>query len=125
MEKLDIESTFNNPGVLFDPDNDIFELNGHSLPEDVKEVFEPVIEYIDNYFPTLSKAIEFNFRIDYFNTASAKIIQEIFYRFQKMNNNGANISVNWFYDFDDIDMREAGKDFADLFTIPFKMIPND
>ncbi len=125
MEKLKIASTFNDPGVLFDPENDIFELHGHSLPEDVKEVYEPIIAWIDKNFPQIDKKIEFNFRIDYFNTASAKIIQEIFFRFQKMNNEGSDININWYYDFDDSDMRDAGKDFADLFSIPFKMIPND
>ena len=125
MEKLEINSTFNNPGIIFDPDNDHFEMHGHSLPEDVKEVYEPVIAWIDEYFPQIEKKIMFEFKIDYFNTASAKIIQEIFYRFQKMNDLGADINVNWYYDFDDTDMREAGKDFADLFTIPFNLIPND
>ena len=125
MEKLKIESTFNNPGVFFDPDNNRYELHGHSLPEDVKEVYQPVIEWIDTNFPQINRKIELDFKIDYFNTASAKIIQEIFFKFQKMIDNGAEISVNWYYDFDDTDMREAGKDFADLFTIPFTMIPND
>ncbi|NOZ47871.1 MAG: DUF1987 domain-containing protein [Chlorobi bacterium] len=125
MDKLEIPSTFNNPGIILDPENEIYEFHGHSLPEDVKEVYEPVIAWIDEKFPIIDKKIEFEFKIDYFNTASAKIIQEIFYRFQKMNNDGADISVNWYYDYDDTDMREAGKDFADLFTIPFKMIPND
>ena len=125
MQKLEINSTFNNPGIIFDPDNDKYEVHGHSLPEDVKEVYEPIVKWIDENFPQIDKKIEFDFKIDYFNTASAKIIQEIFYRFQKFNKDGSDISINWYYDFDDTDMREAGQDFADLFSIPMNMIPNE
>ena len=49
MEILDIRGTTDTPKVLFDPDNNIFEISGRSLPEDVITFYQPVIEWLDDY----------------------------------------------------------------------------
>jgi SiaC family regulatory phosphoprotein len=74
MEKLYIKPSFKSPKIEFDPENNFYEIAGRSLPEDVTEIYEPVFEWVDKYIPELSEKIKLIFKIDYLNSASAKMI---------------------------------------------------
>ncbi len=49
MEALDIKATNDTPRVILDPENDIFEISGRSLPEDVVTFYQPVLDWLDDY----------------------------------------------------------------------------
>lgn len=60
--------------------------------------------------------------MDYFNTASSKMILEIFESLQELFDKGNDVSIEWYYMADDEDMEDAGQDYSDLVKIPFKFI---
>ena len=70
MEALDIRATNDTPKVLLDPENDIFEISGRSLPEDVVSFYQPVIDWLEDYKDALNDYTEFVFKYIYFNTAT-------------------------------------------------------
>ncbi|HDP54935.1 MAG TPA: DUF1987 domain-containing protein, partial [Bacteroidetes bacterium] len=41
MEVLNVKGSHETPEVIFDKDNAIFSITGKSLPEDVKEFYNP------------------------------------------------------------------------------------
>ena len=45
MDTIKINSTDDTPRVILDAENDIFEISGMSLPEDVNLFFEPILTY--------------------------------------------------------------------------------
>ena len=47
ISPLIIEKTTKTPQVIFDPANEIFEISGRSLPENVVKTYEPVLQWID------------------------------------------------------------------------------
>ena len=57
-------------------------------------------------------------KLEYFNTASSKIILDIFTAIEKIANDR---KVVWHYDKDDEDMLEAGEDYQALIMLPFAM----
>jgi hypothetical protein len=116
MTVLKIESTDDTPGVMFDKDNGIFEISGRSLPEDASSFFEPVIEWIENYKRDPNIQTEFTFKMEYFNTASSKFIQDIITSLEKME----NIKIVWCFQPDDENMEETGQEFSELVDIPFE-----
>jgi hypothetical protein len=77
MEVLSIIGTDDNPTILLDKSNGIFEISGRSLPEDSAEFFNPVCEWIANYRNSPNTSTNFVFKLEYFNTASSKFIQDI------------------------------------------------
>lgn len=125
MEKLHIIETDETPMVLLDADNLQFEFSGKSLPEDVTSFYGPVLDWIDDYADEMGdeEAI-FKFNLIYFNTASSKMILDIFMAIEGMVEDGKNVSVEWIYDEDDEDMEEAGEEYSDIVDVPFKMISN-
>lgn len=125
MEKLHIVETDETPMVLLDAANLQFEFSGKSLPEDVTSFYGPILDWIDDYADEMEgEEAVFKFNLIYFNTASSKMILDIFMAIEGMVEDGKNVSVEWIYDEDDEDMEEAGEEYADIVEVPFKMISN-
>ena len=80
METIKILGTDDTPHVILDPDNEIFEISGRSLPEDVTAFYEPVLTWLDEYAQNPNSKTVFTFRLVYFNTASSKLLLDILMR---------------------------------------------
>jgi len=122
MDKLIIEPTPKTPYVVFDPEEHKFEISGRSLPENVIKTFDPVLKWIDNNFGDLNTEINFDFKVDYLNSASAKMISLILTKLEDFYKDGQKITVNWFYNTDDDDILSEGKLLASLKKVPIKLI---
>ncbi len=122
METIKILGTDDTPHVILDPDNEIFEISGRSLPEDVTAFYEPVLTWLDEYAQSPNSKTVFTFRLVYFNTASSKLLLDILMKLEQMHEDGKNILVKWFYPEDDEDMQEAGEEYADIVDVPFEQV---
>lgn len=119
MDTLYMEETQETPKVIFNKKEGIFELSGRSLPEDSVEFFAPVIAWINEYAKAPNPSTVFAFKLDYFNTASSKLIHELLNALKDIK--GAKIE--WYYYEDDEDILDAGKEFAEQVNIPFDFKP--
>lgn len=122
MEPLDIRATNDTPKVLLDPEADIFEISGRSLPEDVVTFYQPVIDWLEEYRDEAKEYTEFVFKFLYFNTATSKLIQDILIRLEEIHEDGNKVKVLWYYDEDDEDMLDLGEEFSENVDIPFELI---
>ena len=120
MEPLSIEQTDDSPGVLLDPVDKLFEISGKSLPEDELEFYQPVLDWLRAYRKEPVANTAFNVRLIYFNTASSKMIMDIFLIFEDMVEEGHNVVIRWHSHQGDEDMQEAGKEFDDMIAVPFE-----
>lgn len=122
MNPLDIKATNDTPRILFDPENDIFEITGRSLPEDVVTFYQPVLEWLDEYSHHPNEKTEFIFKLIYFNTATSKLIQDILSKLEQIYQKGYDVKVIWFHEKDDEDMKELGEEFMEYVELPFEII---
>ena len=122
MEALDIRATNDTPKVLLDPKNDVFEISGRSLPEDVISFYHPVLDWLDEYKEDPLDFTEFVFKYIYFNTATSKLVQEILIKLEEIHEAGNKVQVVWFYEQDDEDMLDLGEEFSENVDIPFEII---
>jgi len=130
MKKLIIEQSSNSPKVILDPENRKFEISGESRPENVNELYMPILEWFDKFDMELSTEeylenkdqLEFNFNFEYFNSISAKFILDIFKKIGKLRAKDDGILVKWHYEKDDEDMLEVGKEMSRLVRFPFDYI---
>lgn len=119
MEPLRIEATVDTPGIILDPVNNVFEVSGKSYPEDTKEFYQVVLQWIDKYVEAPNSKTNFIFKLKYFNSSSYKPIFDILGKLETIKNGKGEIKVEWHYKKGDSDMLEAGEEFADLFDLPF------
>lgn len=122
MEVIKIVGTDDTPSVTFDVANEIFEISGRSLPEDVAAFYEPILEWIDQYSEEATGKTAFDFKLVYFNTASSKMLLDILLKLEEMYESGKDVLVRWHYPDDDEDMEEAGEEYADIVEVPFEQI---
>ncbi|MCG8476383.1 MAG: DUF1987 domain-containing protein [Cytophagales bacterium] len=116
MEIIKLEGTEDTPRILLDQKNGIFEISGRSLPEDSAEFYQPILEWLRAYSESANDKTEFVFKLEYFNTASSKLILDILTALEEVENS----SIVWCYHEDDEDMEEAGEEFSELVEIPFE-----
>ena len=116
MEIINLEGTEDTPKIILDRNNGIFEISGRSLPEDTAEFYKPVLEWLDGYAGTPNSETNFTFKLEYFNTASSKLILDILSKLEDIKGS----TVSWYYHEDDEDMEEAGSEFAELVEVPFE-----
>jgi CDP-glycerol glycerophosphotransferase (TagB/SpsB family) len=123
MEKLHIQKTDETPEVIFDPANNTFEMSGKSLPEDVTDFFDKVVSWLEEYAQNPNEETVFNFKLTYFNTATAKLIFDILNALEEILEKDKKIVVKWHYPEKDEDMKEAGKEYDELVELDFEHIP--
>lgn len=122
MEQLRIEGSSDIPEILLDYDKGRLEFSGRSLPEDVQEVYNPVLEWISRYIEHPQKQTHVVFKFDYFNTASSKKILDLLERIKEVHKNGNELKIDWYYMDSDEDMEDAGQSFSDFIEFPFNYI---
>ena len=116
MEILNLEGTEDTPKIILDKKNGIFEISGRSLPEDSAEFYRPVLEWIGKYAEGANPVTEFVFKLEYFNTASSKLILDVLSALEDIK----GMKILWYFLEDDEDMEEAGQEFSELVEIPFE-----
>jgi hypothetical protein len=132
MQKLYICPTKNSPEIIFSPEENIFLIRGTSSPEDVREMYYPVIEWTGIFIKdilhgkgavyTPDNPLILKVDLDYFNSSSAKFLLDIFNEMKMLNSAKIPFIIEWHYDEQDIDMFDAGQDMALLVETEFNYI---
>ena len=115
MNVLSLEPTDDTPKVVLDKSSQVFEISGRSLPEDSAEFYQPILDWLNAYKDNPNPSTEFIFKLEYFNTASSKLILDVLTCLEDLE--GA--SIIWYFYEDDEDMEEAGEEFSELVEVPF------
>jgi len=122
METIKIQGTEDTPKIILDAENEVLEISGRSLPEDVSSFYEPVINWLNEYAEKPNKKTILNFKLTYFNTASSKLLLDILMKLEEMHEKGHDVLIRWHYPEDDEDMEEAGEEYADIVDVPFEQV---
>ncbi len=126
MSELNIKSTNTTPEINYNSESGILEFIGKSLPTNSIEFYEPVFNWATNFFNSADVPTDFTleFKVDYYNTSSSKQIAKLF-RIIETSLASSIVTINWFYDEEDIDMLEAGQRFDKLMGVSFKFTINE
>ena len=124
MNSLKIEATTFTPEINFDIENNTLSFLKVSKPANAIDFYGPVFEFIDNFEKVkvkskIAKELVIDFNFDYFNTATAKIIYELLEKFKKIQKQGVNIIINWYYHPEDDDLLEEGEIMSESLDLPF------
>lgn len=128
MNPLIIAQTAATPKIHFDFSNKLFEIKGCSRPEDVRNFYLPIIDWLENFkleAPELEKPgspLVFNFKFDYFNSSSAKFLLDILVLINQIHQRGMAIKVAWHFDENDEDMKEVGEELSEVVDLPFEYL---
>lgn len=122
LSNLVIEGGVDTPAINFDAETGILSIEGKSFPPDIFAFYDKVLQWLKQYFKQPQKKTILKLKLDYFNTASSKILMDILYMLEEYYNKGVDILIEWYYQDDDEDMQETGEEYAQLVNVPFKNI---
>jgi hypothetical protein len=113
MKQMIIEATKNSPMVELNPEG-IMIIQGRSIIEDTISFYNPIIDWVKQ---CSSKKFTLEVRLEYMNTSSSKQVFTIL-KTIKDNFSVKDVYIKWYYEEDDEDMLDTGKDFESLIRIP-------
>ncbi|HYW94921.1 MAG TPA: DUF1987 domain-containing protein [Bacteroidales bacterium] len=122
MNVISIPATEDTPKISLDPENNIFEFSGRSLPEDVVSFYQPVLEWLDELEANPIDNMEIAFKLEYFNTASSKLILDILLKLNDIYLNDNPMKIKWYFMEMDVDLEEAGEEYSELIEMPFELV---
>jgi|SRR5208283_1936086 len=113
MNHIKIDATKNTPKVELNPEGKMI-IQGRSIKEDPSTFYHSIIDWI---LQCKSDTFMLEMRLDYLNTGSSKLI---FYMLNaiKKNFSRKKILIKWFYESDDEDMLDLGRDFESITNLP-------
>ncbi len=120
MNPLIIESTDTTLQVNLNKSTGVFEFSGRSRPEDIVRFFKPIFDWFKEYESDPNPETVVTFKMDYFNSSSAKVLLRFLVFIEDMFNKGINIRIKWCYVVNDDDMLETGEDYSTLIKVPFE-----
>lgn len=113
MENLYIEKTQYTPKIDFKTTGELV-IEGKSYPENTFEFYQPVVEWVENYFNAPQPKTTLSMEIIYFNSSSSKLFFDLLDIFEE-NKEKSEITIFWIYDQENESAKEAGEDFVEDF----------
>lgn len=124
MNRLEITEGGNTPYILFDSKSGVFKIEGKSFPEDSKEFYRPVIEWLEGYKSEMPVTFQFNFNLFYLSSSSIISVKQILMKLIEFQSKGTEVNIIWNYDEDDDDIKKTGEDYMKITKLPFKFKVN-
>lgn len=131
MEQLTINATEYTPEINLNPEERLFEFKGVSRPENAINFYTNIYNWFADYESSLKKivyagqdkfSITCNFYFTYFNSASSKMIYTILEILKGIKKLGFGLTINWYYDSGDDQMREDGEELSEAIELFFNLI---
>ena len=122
MEKLLLEGSNDKPKVNLDREKGYLFIGGSSLPENVLEVYVPILEWMNQYIIDPNPDTKIDFCFEYLNTASSQMIMRILEKCLELKSQCNTLNINWYYTAGDIDMRDFGQEMAEITNYPINII---
>ncbi len=118
-EPIIIEPASKTPEIIFDKENNIFQIRGRSITENAFEYYEPVKYWLTEYLKNPNKQTKLVLNFDYLNSSSLIQISHIIALLEKSFKKGADILLVWQYEEGDELIENTGIELNLISHIPF------
>jgi len=98
------------------------EMTGSSILPDPRKFFKPVVEWVEGYVQDPAEKTEITLKFEYIDTASVQQIFDVLNKFRQIPNFRTNVTVNWYFEFDDPELLEVGEIMEGRLQLNFNFI---
>jgi len=121
MEELRIQPTKNTPEIILTPEG-IIKIRGRSIHENAAAFYAPVEDWVSSYVMNPENVTSVDMALDYFNSASAKILISLLQKITYVALKHKKFIINWYYEEGDEDILERGEYFSSILDVPVNII---
>jgi histidinol phosphatase-like PHP family hydrolase len=122
MEFLHITATDKTPEIKLDFKTGDLSIHGRSIINQQPDFYNTLIQALDQYCANPAPVTIAHVQLDYFGDKSSKSLLEIFKRLESIHRKKSDVYINWYYSYEDKEMRETGEDYENLLNIPFRLV---
>ena len=125
MDSIRIKGSRDNPTIICDANEGLIEIKGVSIGEDpLVQIYNPIYNWLQEYQKNYQPETIVNIQLEYINTGSTRSLLLIFklLKTMQLENEDANIVINWYYKDNDEDMYETGENYEEMVKLPFNYI---
>ena len=122
MEDLKIEKRKDTLGIDFCRQSGVLSMHGTSYPENAFDFFQPIYDWLARYISEKAGPTTLNLRINYLNTSSSKCLFDVLEMLEEHHGKGGSVTVNWYYEKEDKDIRETGEELLEDLDLPYELL---
>ena len=120
MDNISIEPTKKSLEVECSPG--YFKLSGNSILSDPRKFFQPIVEWVDDYIKNPMDKTTVDLKLEYVDTASVQSVFDIMRLFKPVQDREKEVTVNFYFEFDDPELLELGEIMEGRLGIKFNFI---
>ncbi|MBS1637000.1 MAG: DUF1987 domain-containing protein [Bacteroidetes bacterium] len=117
-----IDQTNTTPYVEFDYNMGTLKISGKIISENPVEFFDRLDSMLEKYIQQSKPSFVANIHLDYFNSVSSKGFLKFLRKIISSRESIDRVDINWFYQKDDIELKEAGEDYSFILQYPFNIL---
>jgi hypothetical protein len=103
IKNIFIERTAKTPEVDFNQHTGDLILDGRSIPENAAKLYEPLMDWINNYIKSPRLTTNFRLKLEYFNTASSIWLAKMVNTLSKIKKEESVLIVHLYFDLEDFE----------------------
>lgn len=121
-DQLILEGTEDTPNIQFDRSSNTFKIVGRSYPENAREFFAPVTEWLTNYAEDPNSSTNLEVDLEYVNSGSVKEVFRMLYIIEDIMESGNEAKVTWCYKSGDELMYQKGLEFQKFLQVEVVLV---
>jgi hypothetical protein len=124
--QLIISTTKCTPEVILDPKGTI-KITGRLIPENAEDFFDPIEEWINEYFDNPAAITCIEIYLEYINSVGTRYLLDLIRKIThiKLLKDNKKFIIKWYYKDEDEDILEKGTFFSSNLGVPFNFIKID
>jgi hypothetical protein len=115
-----IQGTKTTPAALMNDGH--MKIIGKAFPVEEQPFFGQINKNISRYIRKPANKTSVDISLTHVNASSKKAIVEFLKQLEKINMQGFEVEVNWWYDIEDEDVKELGEIFKSMFSITIHVL---
>ena len=125
MKRLEVAEGGNTPHIILDPSAGIYKISGKSFPEDSKEFYRNVIDWLEDFKAEKPAEFRLYFNLFYLSSSSIISVKQVLLKLAAYREAGCKVKIIWNYDEDDDDIKKTGEDYMKITRLDFEFVVND
>ena len=121
-ENLIQTGTEDTPDIRFDRDSSVFTISGRSYPENTREFYKPIQDWLTAYRENPNPSTKLEVNLDYVNSGSVKEVFKILYIMEDIMETGKDAKIVWYYQKGDELMHQKGIEFQKFLEISVEVV---
>ena len=123
LENLIMEVTETSTHIDFNSETKILTMNGRSIPANAIAFFDPILKWTKSFLKSYPTETKLNISFEYLHTSAARQVFELIKLLKESEKSTNFLTINWYYEENDEDMKQLGMDFSSVIGMPFKFTP--